>query len=334
MIKKAEMKILVVGDHRTGTGPAEVTKAYIERLGNRALFLRSGAKALRAMELCAKLPFCKVVLCSGYSAQNILAAKLAHLFSRKCVYLMHGSVEHEDLINRCPNEKMNRVERETLRLSDRIYAVSAGFSKWLSKRYPEYSDKIEPQVNGVDITPYRGEELRDYNKLLTVGGGMPRKRINRICTAVSILRAQEEFKDLELIVIGNKGADSKEIDSHPFVKDLGTVNKEEANRLYRSCGLFIQNSCFETFGLAPMEAMSNGCDMLLSKEIGALELFDKESLPGRFIIENCEDPKEIAEKIKGALHSENVKEFERAFSRKDNSWEKRTEELLLKLGSL
>ena len=120
-------KILVVGDFKTGTGPANVTKEYLTRLGDKARCLKASSKAGRAAELLLKIPFSSVVFCSGYSAQNVLAAKIAHLFRKKCAYLMHGSVAHENRINLCEDEGMNRVEYDTLRLCDRVFAVSNRF---------------------------------------------------------------------------------------------------------------------------------------------------------------------------------------------------------------
>ena len=330
-------KILVVGDHKTGSGPANVTKKYIDCMGKEAFCLRASSKMLRALELILKIPFAAVVFCSGYSAQNVLAAKWAHFLKKKCVYLDHGSVEHEDKINFCTNEAMNRVEYETLALCDRIYAVSAHFAKWLQGRYPEFADKIEFQTNGVDRFEVRdhSSENRNLRQIFSVGGGMPRKRINRICEAIEILRREEAFRELKLVVTGQPGAFSDAINAFPFVQNLGVVPRGEIERLFAESGLFIQNSCFETFGLAPMEALSYGCDILLSKEIGALELFDIDGAGiAPYIIEDCEDPKEIAEKIRGALGSKNAARFCGAFDREASTWEKRTEELMTKLRSL
>lgn len=336
------MNILIIGDYRTGTGPANVTKEYIRQLGPEASCLKAVSRPGRAVEFLFRIPFASVVLCSGYSGQNILAAKWAHFFRKKCVYLMHGSVAHENRINHCEDEKMNRIESETLRLCDRIYAVSGRFAEWLRERYPEYRDKIEAQTNGVDGTrltgasasDQRGSALdRDYSCLLSVGGGMPRKRILRICEAVELLRNEEAYASLRLIVIGDEGADSEAINRYSFVENQGIVGSEKAKELYRRAGLFIQNSCFETFGLAPMEALSEGCDILVSEEVGALELFDRTGLSD-YIVDDCEDVRELSEKIRGALGSGNSQAFRRAFIGEKASWEMRAGEIREKLKSL
>ncbi len=327
-------RILMVGDYRTGSGPANVTLKYIEGLGKRCFYLHSASKPLRAAELILKIPFSSVVLCSGYSAQNILSAKTAHFFGKKCAYLDHGSVEYENRINLCEDPHMTRIEYETLRLCDRIFAVSSRFSLWLKERYPEFSDKTEPQLNGIGDFDrvYRDSTERDPDLIFSIGGGMPRKRINRICQAIELLLPKRP--GLKLVVAGAEGAFSEEIRRYPFVRDLGILDKESIRKLFRSSSLFIQNSCFETFGLAPMEALANGCDVLLSAHTGALELFRTDE-PGleRYIIKDCEDASEIARRINESLGSGNAALFRKAV-KETSSWEVRTEELYQKLRSL
>ncbi len=332
----------MVGDHKTGTGPANVTKEYIDHLADRARCLKASSKAGRLAELFLKIPFSSVVFCSGYSAQNIIAAKIAHFFKIKCAYLMHGSVAHENRINLCEDQHMNRVEYETLKICDKVFAVSHRFAAWLKKRYPEFESKIDVLVNGVDadILNEAGGSAksreRKRNMIFSIGGGMPRKRINRICEAMELLRKEDGYGDLELVVTGDKGAFSEIISGYDFVKDLGIVGRKEIQKLLNEAGLFIQNSCFETFALAPMEALSCGCDILLSMEIGALELFDLKGNRelSQYIIKDCEDPVEIKDKIKVSLGSGNAALFLKAFDKDGATWETRTEQLVQKLKSL
>ena len=108
------MKVFVVGDYRTGTGPANVTKEYLLRFPENTSRLIFSSKPVRAVEILLKMPFCSVVLVSGYSRQNILALKWAGLLGKPSAYLMHGCVEHENAINECIDEQMNRLVRKTI----------------------------------------------------------------------------------------------------------------------------------------------------------------------------------------------------------------------------
>ena len=95
--------------------------------------------------------------------------------------------------------------------------------------------------------------------------------------------------------------------------------------LYRSSRIFIQNSIFETFGLAPVEALLSGCDIIVSRECGVLELF-KDTGDGD-VINDPEDTKEIARKIKSLLENGNNDRLLNSLDREKTGWEKRAKEL-------
>ncbi len=332
------MKIFVIGDYRTGTGPANVTKEYLLRFPKNTKRLIFSSKPMRALEILLKMPVCDVVLMSGYSRQNLLALRWAKKLGKPCAYLMHGCVEHENAINECVDEVMSRTERQTMESSDAIFAVSSQFAGWLRTYYPEYSDKISAAVNGVDTRALEkmktaGADIhRKADMIFTIGGGMPRKKIRHICEAVELLNERAGKMKYSLVVTGDKGRDDDVIGSYPFVKNYGLVGSSEVNRLYREAALFVQNSCFETFGLAPMEALMNGCPVLLSKEIGALELFNR--VEEGDIIRNFYDASEIAAKMERLLKKGNASRLIREFDKEHSSWEARTTQLLSKLSQL
>lgn len=332
------MRVFVVGDYRTGTGPANVTKEYLLRFPDNTKRLIFSSKLLRAFEIILKMPLCDVVLVSGYSKQNLLALKWARKLKKPGAYLMHGCVEHENAINECTDEVMNRVERQTMELSTAIFAVSTQFAGWLKTYYPEYAHKTDAAVNGVDtallenMDGFNALGQRDKSMILSIGGGMPRKKIKHICEAVALLNGKAGETKYRLVVIGDKGKDDDIINSYPFVENLGLVDSTMTRALYREAGLFVQNSCFETFGLAPMEALVNGCSVLMSKEIGALELF--RGVESGDIIQNFYDRSEIAAKIDALMQKGNALRLIRSFDKESASWEARTSQLWQKLAEL
>lgn len=318
----------MVGDYKTGTGPANVTKEIIKGLNKTAFAQLFTGKLMRLVELFVRMPFCDVCLMSGYSAQNLYAIKFARLFNKKCIYLMHGCVEHENEINGAVDDRMNAVERGTLLGCDLVLAVSEQFEDWLKCNYPEYKNKISHLTNGVSYEMFgTAREKKDKKclkqddcyKIISVGGGMPRKRIRVICDAIGLL-VKEGLK-VRLVVAGAVGKDSDYINSFDFVDNRGLISSEELAKAYRECDLFIQNSCFETFGLAPVEALVSGIDVLLSTNVGALSLISKEALSEMDLIENCDDPNEIAEKIKGIMNSSNNERLLSGIDKENTSWE-------------
>ncbi len=325
------MKLFIVGDYYSNTGPANVTLRYIEEYRKQRKpwrHLVSKNRILRFFEILAKLPGSSVVLFSGYSMQNIYGMRLAHILKKPCFYLMHGCVEYEDMINRVPDERMKRGERKMLALSDRILAVSEEFERWLKEHYPEYREKITHLTNGVDwegLEPESTGETQKPFSVISVGGGMPRKRILNICKAVELLRKEDGYRDVTLTVAGDTGADSVAINSHSFVNNVGKVSHGELIHLYCTHKLFVQNSVFESFGLAPLEALLCNTDVLISSVCGALSVFG--GVEEGDIIRDPENIEELAEKIRALLDGENHTRLIVEIDRRATTWGARLGEL-------
>ncbi len=325
------MRIFLAGDHYSGTGPSNVTKYYIENLPKGTLFQKRRSKLMRVPEIILNTFKADVVVYSGYSKQNLLGLRVAKLLKKPTAYIMHGCVEYENSINLEPDEEMNSVERKTLEMSDLVIAVSRRFCNWLKNYYPMYSDKFDYVPNGIDTDLiHRAKERHDTNRhmLFSIGGGMPRKKIKYICKAVEILRKTYDPM-LFLTVTGACGADSKEIDSYDFVDNRGLVSFDNCIGLFKEAALFIQNSSFETFGLAPVEALLCGCPVLCSTHVGALDLIN--GLRDEDVIERYDDPKEIARKIVYNLEHSNVDRLTAGLERESDSWKERSRALEAKL---
>ncbi len=332
-----EDRYFIVGDHYSGTGPANATKSLISAMPSNTLYLKSRNKLLRALEIRSKIRSSKAVVFSGHSRQNIFGMKYAAEKGIPSVYIMHGAVAYENRINRVPDDGMASDEARMMKLADRILAVSAEFERWLKKNYPEYESKTGHLTNGVDWAGFyvnRTRLSKDTGSgihILSVGGGMPRKRINKICEAVSLLKVREGL-DIILHVAGDRGADSDEIASYDFVCDHGLIDREEMKALYGRCRLFIQNSVFETFGLAPVEALLSGCDIIMSGCCGVKEIFG--GFENADIISDPDDVNEIAEKISAVLKSGNNERLKEALDMRETGWEVRAEELCRILKSM
>ncbi|MCR5773730.1 MAG: glycosyltransferase family 4 protein [Lachnospiraceae bacterium] len=325
--------ILVIGDYYSGTGPALVTKYYIEYLPKGTDYIRSQGKAARFFELLRKIPKASVLFISGHSRQNILAMKLGKLLNIRSAYLMHGAVEYENNINRVPDLRMAGDERLMMEEADLILAVSRQFEEWLKMQYPEYEEKISHVTNGIDwgvMMENASGDARDPEGVITVGGGLPRKCVINVCKAVERLNASGH--DITLTVAGKRGADSEAIDAYPFVRDIGVVSHEELLREYKKNKIFIQNSVFETFGLAPLEALLSYADVLISGKCGALSVIKKTE--DTDIINDPQDTDEIVTKLEALLKGENHTRLLVELDRENTSWKKRASELETKLEEL
>ncbi len=325
--------ILVIGDYYSGTGPAIVTKHYIKELPRGTEYIKSRNKAARFFEMLFKIPKSSVLFLSGHSRQNIWAIRIGRVFGKKAAYLMHGAVEYENDINKVPDQRMALDERDMMKRADLILAVSRQFEAWLKIRYPQYAGKISHVTNGIDwsmVMENATEDEREAEGVISVGGGMPRKCIINICKAVELLNKRGH--DITLTVAGDKGADSEAIASYPFVKDLGIISHEELMREYHKNKVFVQNSVFETFGLAPIEALLSYAEVLISKECGALSVIKKTE--DMDIIKDPQDIEEIAGKLENLLVNENHTRLLVELDKENTSWKKRAKELSEKLKEL
>lgn len=305
-------RVFIVGDHKTGTGPANVTKEYIKYFPKGTLYQKMTSKYTRLPELVIKVMLSDIILFSGYSYQNVLGMKLARKFGKKTAYVVHGAITHENKINHDENAKMSEIEEETLKLADRLYAVSERFAGWMKKEYPQYENKIFYVLNGIDglkinfknventLSP--ADEDEKSRSIISIGGGMPRKMILQICAAIEHINKNSSHP-LTLYVIGKDGFDTEAINKYPFVKNLGLVPGKKKEELFTKCGLFIQNSVFETFGLAPVEALTNGMSILVSNICGVLDIFS--SINDDDVIFDPNDTLEIARKIENVLENPN-----------------------------
>jgi glycosyltransferase involved in cell wall biosynthesis len=316
------LKLLFVGDLIGNTGPANVNKAIKKYLPENTLYLENKNNIGRVLELIVKIQKVDVVLFSGMSKINIIGFRLARFFSRKSAYLMHGSRDIESRLNQNYNLKYVNIENKVLELAPRIICVSEHFMRLIKEKYPQYKDKITYVNNGIQWEDYKSSRTRtvnrDENTLMAVGGGTPLKNIKSVCKAINLLNKAHGM-NLILIVVGSKGKDINEILSYPFVEYHQQVSHDRMNEYFQRAQLFVQNSYFETFGLAPIEALLNGCDLLMSKETGSGAIIKE--LEKDDIIYNPFDITEISSKIKFILSNSNNEKLISSINREGTSVE-------------
>lgn len=108
----------------------------------------------------------------------------------------------------------------------------------------------------------------DY--ILYVGTIQPRKNINTLIEAFSILKKRRDFTG-KLVIVGRKGwlydslfARIRALALEEEVIFTGFVPDEELPFIYDGAALFVYLSLFEGFGLPPLEAMACGVPVITS----------------------------------------------------------------------
>lgn len=317
------MKILFIGDINANTGPSNVNKLLTKKLPSNTIFVKSKWAVLNIIKIFFSVFMVDAVVMSGLSKLNIFACKWGKLLKKKTLYIMHGCVEHENSINRINDEITVRLERTNLALVDKILCVSENFSKWMIKNYPQHADKVTFLNNGVNWelqneVLFNEDNLeREPYRVMTIGGGIPRKNVISICKAVALAN-KELGNKIRLTVLGRDEKDTEEIKKFEFVDYFGKLPHQETIKLYKRANLFIQNSVFETFGLAPLEALMCGCSILVSKNVGSLSVMN--NLTEYDVIEDCFDIVEIKKKILYLLENSNNKRIIESIDRNRTSY--------------
>jgi glycosyltransferase EpsD len=290
--------IYYAGDFLSNNGPSNVNKRYEQYIKNDVHICHSRIKLLRITHFMYRILFSDKVLVSGISKFHLNIIMMSKALNKETFYLMHGydAVEHK--INGITDTKYGLLlEQKILDYCDNIICVSKSFAEFLKKVEPSLSGKITFVNNGVDkmATPIEKTENNDRFTIISVGGGVPRKNNLTICKAIEKLNN----KKVRFIVIGDKNKDGDKISKYPFVEYYEYMPHDKVLEEIQKSDLYIQNSSFETFGLAVCEAVSVRCNVLISQNIGAISIID--GLNNDNTIKHTNDTDEISRKIEHLL---------------------------------
>lgn len=295
-------KIFLVGDFRSNTGPAIANVALKNALGKNVFCSFARTRFCRILELLIRMPFCNTVCFCSFSVLDVYGIKLAKFLKKNTAYLMHGYIEFEDKINHIiPSTRELATERYIIENVNTLICVSELLANKIRQDYSN-RDNIYVIYNIVNIT--RKHEIeKDPLMILSTGGGMPRKNNLAICEAIkNINNGLTRNKKIRYIVAGKSYDYEEEFKKYDFVDFIGDVSHDEVLRLMSKSKIYIQNSIFETFGLAVVESIECGCDVILSKNIGALEVI--KGLKDGDIINDSNRIVELEEKIMAKISDE------------------------------
>lgn len=132
-----------------------------------------------------------------------------------------------------------------------------------------YQDKITPITLGVDSSCYDQvridrESIVPQRYILYVGNLAPHKNICHLIRSLDLVPP-----DVHLVLVGKESewdAWKSEVRKRPGrVTVCGKVDQKTLVSLYQHAELLIHPSYYEGFGLTPLEAMSAGCPVVVSR---------------------------------------------------------------------
>lgn len=139
--------------------------------------------------------------------------------------------------------------------------------------------------------------LKKGGYVLGIGSGNPNKNFAGLIKACELLRSESvEFAIAGRVnprVFNDSGASSQ------GVRYLGAVSDSELRTLYENAACLVFPSFYEGFGLPPLEALTLGCPVVVSRAASLPEVF------GSSVV-YCDphSPQDIAEQISRVMHGD------------------------------
>jgi len=152
-----------------------------------------------------------------------------------------------------------RVYGRSVQASRLVVAVSKHVRDDLVERLGYPRDRVRVIYHGVDRQRFSPDGRAREPFLLYPANWWPHKNHERLLEAFRLVR--RERPDLRLVLTGS---------GHPHtlpdgVESRGLVSDDELVELYRSAAALVFPSLYEGFGLPPLEALSCGCPVAVSR---------------------------------------------------------------------
>lgn len=301
------MNIVFIGDCDYNTGPSNVNKSFRRYLSEQIYFLKYKQKIVRAAEAAVSVLKAEAVIISGLSIINGLALNEAAILKKPVIYIMHGCYAYECEINRFNKDnKALQLEKKMLEKASIIVTVSEKYMNLVAAHFPEYKNKLTYINNGIEWSDFvnvcNHTDSCDPYMILSMGGGRPQKNNIVVCDAVQILN-EKYHKPFQYIVLGRDYQDTPKIKQKKYTNYVGQVSRKEVLEWLEKTSIYIQNSSYESFGLAPIEALCMGCNLLISQNVGAISILN--TITESDMILDCMNAEEIAQKIMQVYNNNN-----------------------------
>lgn len=299
-----KQSIFFYGPYFNPGGPSSVNFNLVCCLKGKVKILTTRNRFLTRLERIYKICISDVIVISGmmFYAYEFKLAKLLH---KKVVYLMHGCTYIEQ-------GHQNKAENLILNGANLILCVSNTYRNLISKVFPENANRMQVLYNGIDwdflnsfvVKNQAIIQQRDSKRIILFGGGRKEKNNLIVCQAIQSIN-EENGTDFHIDVYGyySESNQSKLISQIPCVRFNHVIPHEQIYFELLKSKLFIQNSKFESFSLGLIDALACGCDVLLSKNVGARDIIN--SLQPTDIIEDVDNLEEIKTKILHVLKQSN-----------------------------
>lgn len=177
--------------------------------------------------------------------------------------------------------------------------------KKLLKLFPEFEEKTFVAPSGVSVSQSQKRENHDKLKVLTCANFKKRKNID------VVIKACKGNYDLTVVGDGKLRKNLQKLDKN--VTFTGRLSNDEVLNEMRKADVFVLPSIGETFGMVYLEAMSQGCITVCTKDDG-IDGIIKDGENGFLTLPNVQDLKLTLDKISSLDNNERKVLCDKAFA--------------------
>ena len=299
------MKLIVInGDYLAFKTFAGVSRFAAEILSELDLLLENENVILLTPEYVEKLPVFKNIKIEKFGSEPILKWKNTALPSYvkknnallvdltqafpmgvKGITCVHDcipelvSTAYTGFVGKCIKKPLKLIQRKkAVKSSIAVLTVSEFSKKDIVKLYRVNSDKVTVVNNAwqhIQRISYDDSILQKYPQLIerkfyfSLGSRVPHKNLQWIVAA-----AKQAPK--EMFVVSGENSFSKGFDKEQFPENIiftGYISDGEIRSLMQKCKAFILPSTYEGFGIPPLEALSEGAQIIVSNAACLPEIY-------------------------------------------------------------
>ncbi len=188
--------------------------------------------------------------------------------------------------------------REQINRAKHIITVSRFTKNDLIQTLGVAPEKISVVYSGIDASLHKladdNQELLTFRKkyeltspyLLYLGAFEPRKNIEALIKAFTLIKKERDFKDYKLVLVGKPGWQANQLvkqaqatNSKTDIVFLTNITDQERIFVYNGARVFIYPSFFEGFGFPPIEAQACGVPVIYGDRAALPEIIGESGIP-------------------------------------------------------
>lgn len=353
------MKIAVIGSKRVPSNlggvekTAEMQAVYLQKLGHEPVIYNRGRRkpvqkvyrGIRLVDiptpkgaagvpvytflsLLHALTYADVILFHASGPCNMI--RIAHLFHRPCIGILHGFDSQRAKWGRFASWYLRSGEKAALSLADRCFVLSENMQREAEAAYGRRPDILHNGIDtpaGKDPAVLSEPGLQEDEYILTAVRIVPEKGLDILIPAFKACKTAKK-----LVIAGGEDPRCREYYRHlqeltgqdPRILFAGHRSPEEMNALYEGCYMFVLPSRLEGMSNALLEAMAEGCCVLVSDIAENTEVVQTHGMAFR-----TGDAADLQEKLQDLLDdAEKVRKYRHGVSEyvlQKYSWQKAAE---------